>query len=90
MKKSLKKYASRAVQSISKRISDDIPPQMTILNKVIAHSNAFLQSRLKLERCKLYKPHSGVHHPKMWLLINDVKQIFAVIQSEVALQKQVH
>ena len=52
-----------------------------------------LQSCLKLERCK---PHKGVRHPTKCDVINDVKlfltlsQIFDVIQSNVALQKQVH
>ena len=44
------------------------------------------------------KPHKGVRHPTKCDLIYDVKlfptdilsQIFDVIQSEVALQKQVH
>ena len=35
---------------ISYRISDDIPPQMKILNMVNPHSNALLQFYLKLER----------------------------------------
>ena len=35
---------------ISERISDDIPPQMKILNMVIP-----LQFELKFERCKPYK-----------------------------------
>ena len=59
------------------------------------HSNALLQSPLKLERC--IKPHKGVRHPTKCDVINDVKlfltvlsQIFDVIQSYVALQKQVH
>ena len=57
------------------------------------HSNAVLQSRLKLERCKR-------HHATKCDIINDVKlfwqyidsisQIFDVIQSNVTLQKQVH
>ena len=63
------------------------------------HSNALLQSRLKLEHCK---PHKGVRHQMKCDIINDVKlfsdsisqdilsQIFDVFQSDVALQKQVH
>ena len=58
------------------------------------HSNALLQFCLKLERCK---PHNAARHQMKYDVINDVKlfpdirsQIFDVIQSEVALQKQVH
>ena len=63
------------------------------------HSNVLLQSRLKLERCK---PQKAARHPMLCDVINDVKtisdsisqdilsQIFDVIQSNVALQKQVH
>ena len=57
------------------------------------HSNALLLSRLKLERCK---PHKAARHPTKCDVINDVKlfptvsQIIDVIQSNVALQKQVH
>ena len=60
------------------------------------HSNALLQFRLKLERCK---PHNFARHPTKCDVINDVKlsisqdilsQIFDFIQSVIALQKQVH
>ena len=57
------------------------------------HSNALLQFRLKLEHCK---PHKGARHPMKCDLINEVKlfptvsQSFDVIQSNIALQKQVH
>ena len=78
---------------ISDRISDDITPQ-----DGYPHSNALLQFRLKLARCK---PHNAARHPTKCDVINDVKlfpavyqdilsQIFGVIQSEVTLQKQVH
>ena len=46
---------------ISERISDDIPPQMKILNMVIPHSNALLQ------------PHNTARHPTKYDVINDVK-----------------
>ena len=56
------------------------------------HSNAFLQSRLKLERCKQYK---AARHPMRCGIINDVKlfptvhrMIYCIIQSNAALQKQ--
>ena len=64
------------------------------------HFNAFLQVLLKLERCK---PHKTARQPTICDVINDVKlfltvyisqdilsQILGVIQSDVALQKQVH
>ena len=64
------------------------------------HSNAFLQVLLKLERCK---PHKTARQSMICDVINDVKlfltvhisqdilsQILGVIQSDVALQKQVH
>ena len=58
------------------------------------HSNALLQSRLKLECCK---PNKATRHPTKCDVINDVKlfptdilsQIFDVVQSNVAIQKQV-
>ena len=50
---------------ISERISNDIPPQMKILN-----SNALLQSRLKLDHCK---PHKAARHQMKCDVINDVK-----------------
>ena len=67
------------------------------------HSNALLQFTLKLEHWKL---HKAPHRPTKCHVINDFKlfltvycriyridillQIFYVIQSNVALQKQVH
>ena len=63
------------------------------------HSNAILQFRIKMERCK---QHKAALHPKKCDVINDIKlyptvyrriillQIFDVIQSNVALQKQEH
>ena len=54
---------------ISDRISDNIPPQMKILNMVIPILT-HLQSRLKLERCK---PHKAASNPMKCNVINDVK-----------------
>ena len=54
---------------ISDLISDDIPPQMKNLISY-PHSNALLQSCLKLKCCK---PHKAVCHPKICDVINDVK-----------------
>ena len=63
------------------------------------HSNALLQFELKLERCK---PHKAARHPIKCDVINDVKlfptvyrriycrKFFDIIQSDVALQKQVY
>ena len=57
---------------ISYSISNNIPPQIKILNIVMIHSNAFLHFRLKME---FYKPHKAVHHPTKCDVINDVKLI---------------
>ena len=63
------------------------------------NSNALLQLRLELER---WKPHKAAHHQARGDVINDVKlspkvyrriycrKFFDVIQSDVALQNQVH
>ena len=77
---------------ISEHISDDIPPQMKILNMVIPilmhfcslSSNWCIESRIKV-----------AHHPTKCDILNDVKlfplsQIFEVIQSDVPLQEHVH
>ena len=61
------------------------------------HSNALLQFLLKLEHCKTHK--AACHSTKYDVIKNvtpfhtvyrRMLQIFDVIQSEVALQKQVH
>ena len=54
---------------ISECISDDIPPQMKILNGY-TNSDALLQFRLKFECCM---PHKAAHHPTKCDVINDVK-----------------
>ena len=51
---------------ISKRISDDIPPQMKILNMVIP----ILMQFFNLELCK---PRKTARHPTKCDVINDVK-----------------
>ena len=64
------------------------------------HYNALLQFDLKLEHCRL---HKAAHHPTKGDVIDDAKifptvyrriyilsPIFDVIQSDVALQTQVH
>ena len=58
------------------------------------HSNARLQFRLKLKRCK---PHKTARHPMICDVTNDVKlyptvyhRIYFRKYSDIALQKQVH
>ena len=66
------------------------------------HSNALLQFEVKLERCK---PHKAALHPMKCDVINDVNYFrqyiagytlrytvtfFDIIQSDIALQTQVH
>ena len=51
---------------ISERISEDIPPQMKILNMVIP----ILIHFCSLERCK---PHNAAHHQMKCDVINDIK-----------------
>ena len=84
---------------ISECISDNKPPQMNILNMVNPHSNAILPFHLKLECCKL---HKAAHHRTKCDVINDIKlfptvyrriychKFFDVIQSDLALQTQMH
>ena len=62
---------------------------MKIVEYGYPHSNALLQSHLKLELCK---QHKAARHLMKCGVIDDVilSQIFDVIQSNVALQKQVH
>ena len=55
---------------ISDRISDDIPPQIKIVNKVIPNPNVLLQFPLEFGRCK---PQKAAHHPALCDVINDVK-----------------
>ena len=52
----LRRRARKAVKRDSERISDDITPQMKILNVVVP----ILQSRPKLKCCK---PHNTARHP---------------------------
>ena len=55
---------------ISKCISDNIPPQMKILNMVIPILMYFFKFRRKLEHCK---SHNAVHHPMKCDIIHNVK-----------------
>ena len=72
-------------------ISNDIPPQMKKFEYGYPHSNAISTVLSQIECCK---PHNATHHLMKCEIINDVKLFptvfFDVIQSEVALQKQMH
>ena len=68
---------------ISKRISDDIPPQNFKYGYL--QSSALLQSHLKLEH---YKPHKAARHPTKYDVINDVKQFPIVYRRKWALSNQ--
>ena len=60
---------------ISGRILDDNTSQNESFYYSYPHSNALLQFRLELERCK---PHKASHHPKKCDVINDLKQLKTV------------
>ena len=97
----LRRHASRAIKRDFRTISEDIPPQMKILNMVIPILMRFYNLVSNWSVASRIKPHKGVLHPTKCDLINDVKlfptvyhrilsQIFDVIQSDIALQKQMH
>ena len=64
-KLSLWQRASGAKKVISDLISDDMPPQMKIVNMDIP-----IQPRLEFERCK---PQKAARHPTKCDVFNDVK-----------------
>ena len=69
---------------ISKRISDDMHPQMKILNMFIPiQINALLQFKLKLECCKL---HKATPHPAKYDVIIDVK-LFSTVYRRIYSRK---
>ena len=84
---------------ISEPLSDYIPPQMNILKTFIPTSNALLQFLSQFEH---YKPHKAACHLTKCDVFNGrqtisnsisqdiLSKISDVIQSDVALQKQVH
>ena len=76
----LRRRASGAVglNVIFERISDDIPPQLNFFEYDCPHSNALLQSRSKLERCK---PHKAERHPTKCDVFNYVKQFLTVYRT---------
>ena len=80
---------------ISERISDDIPPRMKILNMVIPILMCFYKLFSNWSVASRIKPRKGVRRRTKYDTINDVKLFptvanFDVIQSDVALQTQVH
>ena len=82
---------------ISERLSDDLHPQIKNLNMVIPILMCFYSLASNWSVASRIKPHKGVCHPIKYDIINDVKLFptgyivanFDVIQSDVALQKQV-
>ena len=83
---------------ISERISDDIPPQIKILNMVIPILMHFCSFVSKWSVASRIKPHVIQRIVTLLMMSNYFQQyitgytvaIFDVIQSNVALQKQVH
>ena len=76
---------------ISDRISNDISPQMKILNTVIPILMHFCSLVLDWSLASRIKPHivqQNVTYCSIWQDI--LSQIFEVIQSDVTLQNQVH
>ena len=87
---------------ISERISDNIPPQIKILNMVIPIQMCFYRLVSNWSIASHIKPHKGVPQQMKCEVINGLKlfptvyrriyccKFFYVIQSDVTLQKQVH
>ena len=86
---------------VSERKSDDTPPLMKILNMVIPILMRFYSLVSNWSVASRIKPYKGVRHSTKCDVINDVKlfptvypgytvAMFDVIQSDVALQNQVH
>ena len=69
---------------ISGRILDDNTSQNESFYYSYPHSNALLQFRLELERCKLQK---ASHHPKKCDVINDLKQFQTYVYRSIYWQK---
>ena len=62
----------------SQRISDDIPPQIKILNMVIPILMRFLSLISNMSVASRKKPHKGVRHQIECDINNDVKQFLTV------------
>ena len=81
---------------ISERISVEIPPQMNILKMVIPiliHARSFISDLSVASRIMPHVIGDVINNVKLFPTIYRriiQSQIFDVIQSEVALQKQVH
>ena len=60
---------------ISENISTDIPPTNENFEYGYPHSNALLQFRLELERCK---PHRATGHPTKCDIVNYIKQFSTI------------
>ena len=58
---------------ISEHTSDDIPPQMKILNMVIPIVMHFCSFISNLSVASRIKPHKGIHHQMKCDVINDIK-----------------
>ena len=63
---------------ISERISDDIPPQMKILNKVILFLMRFYSLVSNWSVASRIKPYKGIHHPNKCDVIINVKLFLTV------------
>ena len=70
---------------ISEHISDDKTSTNENFEYGYPHSNALLQFRLKLERCK---PHRAVRHTTKCDVINDVKQFPTVYRKLLTVSNQ--
>ena len=71
---------------ISERISDDIPPQIKILNMVIPNLMLFYSLVSNLSVVSRIKPHKGVYHQIKRDVINDVK-LFLTIYCRIYCRK---
>ena len=73
----------KSSNSISERISDNITPQMKILNMVIPIRMCFYSLVSNWSVGSHIKPHKGVCHPTKCDVINDIKLFSTVCPSTV-------
>ena len=71
---------------ISERISDDIPPQMKILNMVIPILMRFYILVSNWSAASRIEPYKGVRHPTKCDVINDVK-LFPTVYRRINCRK---
>ena len=71
---------------ISERISDDIPPQMKILNMVIPILIHFYSLVSNWSGAICIKPHKGVRYPTKYDVINDIK-LFQTVYHRIYCRK---